>query len=208
MRNSFAILILVACVISSVANTANAYYVAQLGRWLTRDPAADVMRMRMESPPIIGAGRAFLVRDSQPSGSSCPLGRCQSGDFGRSFGQVANAAYAGGVNLYQYVLDRPTTLVDPSGLLADYGNYCGSANKGGMPVDGLDTCCLQHDRCYEKCGGASGVCGVFSPSRCRRKCDAELCGCAAMSDCEWGIGCNAYRAALMGLFCSNAGHVF
>ena len=30
-----------------------------------------------------------------------------------------------------------------------HGRYCGLGNIGGKAVDGKDSCCQQHDKCYE-----------------------------------------------------------
>lgn len=29
-----------------------------------------------------------------------------------------------------------------------YGNYCGSGNNGGEPIDDIDGACQEHDMCY------------------------------------------------------------
>ena len=67
---------------------------------------------------------------------------------------------------YRYVDDNSPNMTDPSGLipwvaiwwLIDhalwYGEYCGPGSSAGPPVgpapmDALDQCCLDHDRCYD-----------------------------------------------------------
>merc|ERR1712055_299322 len=33
--------------------------------------------------------------------------------------------------------------------LVSYGNWCGFGNNGLTPVDGMDDCCMKHDKCYD-----------------------------------------------------------
>ena len=110
--------------------------------------------------------------------------------------------YDAGMNLYAYVGNNPSNMVDPTGKVA-YGNYCGSGSRGGAPIDDLDRACKNHDDCYDKCG-VSGVKGVICPSICARKCDRKLCFGAGSSSCglfDWK--CNAAKRITMGIFCGN-----
>ena len=52
----------------------------------------------------------------------------------------------GDTNLYRALADSPLNVVDPSGLFG-YGLYCGPRNGPGIPIDGLDRACEEHDRC-------------------------------------------------------------
>lgn len=65
-------------------------------------------------------------------------------------------------NLYEYVGDDPINYIDPQGLLAIYGNWCGPNWTGGReerydpahdalysnPIDALDRACEDHDKGY------------------------------------------------------------
>lgn len=65
----------------------------------------------------------------------------------------------GDVNLYAYVKNRPTMLVDPLGLAG-----CGPFGMSIPDPWGLSECCDAHDNCYDKCEG-------------RKKCDETFCTC-------------------------------
>lgn len=49
-----------------------------------------------------------------------------------------------------------------------YGNWCGPGYSGpGDPVDGIDRCCMKHDKCYE----------AVSREKDKEACDVHLIGC-------------------------------
>jgi hypothetical protein len=66
------------------------------------------------------------------------------------------------------------------------GNWCGGNWSGGQvpslnggkdgtakPMDSMDSCCMQHDFCYEKCDKVP----ASQHKACLKKCDATLVGC-------------------------------
>lgn len=79
-------------------------------------------------------------------------------------------------------------------LLLAYGNYCGGGRspeagalkrgwKPPCPVDDLDACCQEHDRCWvrHKCSGVTAAQGY--PEMCRQ-CNKQLAWCAQKVDCH------------------------
>ena len=80
---------------------------------------------------------------------------------------------------YIYVLNNPINLTDPSGKAPVYGNYCGSGNNPGQPIDQLDASCKSHDICYGKIGlaGFDAFKNPKDPKKCGAKdaCDDKLC---------------------------------
>jgi len=103
------------------------------------------------------------------------------------------------MNLYEYVGSNPINRSDPSGA-AWYGNWCGPGGGPGAPINQLDACCQAHDNCYTACGVA-GVWGVVGPNACARRCDLQLCICAAKANCNWSWRCNSFRAGVLCVFC-------
>jgi hypothetical protein len=85
-------------------NIVSAYYAAHIGRFTTRDPYGDTVRIgtEMEAPPDAGTRMEFIARDQFD-----PL-----------------AVYHDGMNLYQYAWSAPTGNSDSSGLAVTIVN-CG-----------------------------------------------------------------------------------
>jgi RHS repeat-associated protein len=114
--------------------------------------------------------------------------------------------FVDGMSVYQGWFDLKFKL-DPSGK-AVYGNWCGAGPviapgaPGPAPIDDLDSCCRDHDRCYDRCGVA-GVWGVLGGNACARACDRVLCFCADRANCRWKIGCNCFRVVVIDIFCLN-----
>lgn len=91
MNGSFARAMLVVAAITVVPSTASAYYAAHMGRFTSRDPFGEAMRIGVGIPNDSGIG--FIVRD-----------------------QIDPAAnYHDGMNLYQYTMSNPIVRTDPSG---------------------------------------------------------------------------------------------
>jgi RHS repeat-associated protein len=104
---------------------------------------------------------------------------------------LKNAEIQSGPNLYRYVGNNPVNGIDPLGLIAIYGNWCGPDWTGGRqeqfyrhrtgfyapPIDGLDAACVKHDICYYKCR-RDYPCDPEKRSRCFKACDAQLSNAA------------------------------
>lgn len=48
-------------------------------------------------------------------------------------------------------------------LYNDYGHHCGYRRSEVAPVDGVDACCLAHDRCYDDAVADQCNSSWFSP---------------------------------------------
>ena len=98
------------------------------------------------------------------------------------------------LNKFSYVHQNPLSKIDPFGLFAYHGNWCGwnwtggyekpwdklsSAEKNNVkpPIDALDACCETHDKCHANCR-ESFPCNKQSQSRCLESCDRRLYYCA------------------------------
>jgi len=111
--------------------------------------------------------------------------------------------------LYAYVSNNPVNWVDPKGLAAFHGNWCGPDHTGGyskpwngltsgerrnalFPIDGMDSCCQDHDKCYAKCRDQY-PCDEGARADCFRLCDRALDQCAnrnltGMPLTDWVMG--------------------
>ncbi len=97
--------------------------------------------------------------------------------------------FDGGINFYIYVENNSINYVDSSGLGGSwcprYGNYCGIDWSGGKeirageigpdvaPVDAMDKCCKEHDKCVYAAEHPKDKC---SPGK-RKECDKALGKC-------------------------------
>jgi RHS repeat-associated protein len=123
----------------------------------------------------------------------------------------------GGANFYAYVEGNPTEGVDPRGLVAIHGNWCGPDWTGGQkesyskardvngyyknPIDPLDSFCQKHDRNYEQCR-INYPCEKTDRKACMSLADRELQKSANeyASSQPWtpqGLG-NAVKARIVG----------
>jgi hypothetical protein len=98
-----------------IPNMAHAFYAAHMGRFTTRDPFGEMLRIGSEVfPPSssVGLQPGFIARDQ----------------FRFTPG------YADGYNLYQYVQSDPIMRFDPSGQksVTTCGEYCSGYSQGGF----------------------------------------------------------------------------
>lgn len=108
-----------------------------------------------------------------------------------------------GFNLYEYVQNNPTDLIDPLGLLAfhHYGNFGGPGWSGGRyvsedkmtlqdmnvaAIDSLDKCYKNHDICIYMCYNNNSCSSGLTRGVCVALCDFKL------SNCEMNIARNPY----------------
>jgi RHS repeat-associated protein len=184
------------------------WFDAQYARWLSRDPAGDVdgvdLYCYVGDAPIlrtVSSGFASYITDRAllmmgPTGPCTPILGDSTDGLGTSSDILSdyNSEYA----------FHPTSFADTAYVGLHYGNYCGVGGSG-TPIDALDTCCMQHDRCYARCGRRGGIGGVLLWSWCRRSCDRHLCWCALMASCPFpGVECRAAQALIVGIFCGNS----
>ncbi|MBI4689517.1 MAG: RHS domain-containing protein [Nitrospirae bacterium] len=104
------------------------------------------------------------------NGPPTKVASCKSSSFSSSLESLLSSPLK--LNPFIYVGNNPVNEIDPKGLTI-HGNYCGPGNKPGDPIDELDTCCMNHDNCYQKLGAAwnnRNKCGV-------KECDRILCNC-------------------------------
>lgn len=96
------------------------------------------------------------------------LGRyCQSDPIG----------LRGGINRYVYANSRPLQFTDAMGLAPWAGfNWCGPGDNGLPPVNCIDQACMDHDKCYDRCGATASTrwlpLNLFSG--CTGKCDYQF----------------------------------
>ncbi|MBU0534130.1 MAG: hypothetical protein KJ887_04980 [Candidatus Omnitrophica bacterium] len=92
-------------------------------------------------------------------------------------------------NRYPYCMNNPVNFIDPAGLLATHGNWCGpghSAGESGKPsesdwtannaVDWLDQICKEHDACFQGVDPATGKSECTDDKKNKNKCNEEMCG--------------------------------
>jgi RHS repeat-associated protein len=81
------------------------------------------------------------------------------------------------INLYVYAINNPILYTDPSGLNI-HGNWCGPGGSGPAK-DGVDTICMNHDKCYDKSGATwrDNLFGTKDKNKnmCIVDCDKQLC---------------------------------
>jgi RHS repeat-associated protein len=105
------------------------------------------------------------------------------------------------LNLYLYAYASPTMEIDPTGLIPPiHGRYCGpqSGQGVGRPVDDLDQCCCQHDRCWEihRCTASN----QFFYRDCAL-CSSILCDCLKAIKCKTAR-CKTLKAIFMAYACT------
>ena len=140
--------------------------------------------------PFQYTGREF----DQETGAYYYRARYYAPQTGR-FASEDPAKFFGGNNFYDYVLNDPTDLVDPTGKFSFYihGNWCGPGWTGGQwesydpahdisgpsgpyyngPIDYTDSVCRDHDMCYYGCR-RDHKCNKGARRNCMRQCDYSL----------------------------------
>ncbi|MBI5834812.1 MAG: hypothetical protein HZB16_21130 [Armatimonadetes bacterium] len=134
--------------------------------------------------------------------------------------------YRGGVGLYGYVGNSPSSRIDPSGRCGGgvrqvpglhgflgYGNYCGpyvgDRTFQAPALDPVDSCCKAHDWCFQHVpGGCGGACQLYK-SECA-KCTETLARCLLTADCglsENAGSCEFYRQVAIYIYGVPAGVV-
>jgi hypothetical protein len=162
--------IIVVLFVLLTAQIASAYYCPSTGRWLSRDPlgepgfenlraAGAVPRIGQVTSPISITSSRWINRD--------PIVEAKE------------------PNRYVFVKNSPIQKIDIHGLgianYPQYGNYCGGGYCGGKvlkkcdvcdfsvpPKDAMDSCCKNHDKCYDDAKGDTAK---------LHTCDQNLCGC-------------------------------
>jgi RHS repeat-associated protein len=137
----------------------------------------------------------FTAREfDQESGIYYYRARYYDPQIGR-FASEDPARFFAGSNFYDYVLNNPTDLVDPTGKfwIHPHGNWCGPDWTGGHtemydpahdmsgpsgpyyngPIDYTDSVCKDHDICYYDCR-RDHKCDKGSRRNCMRQCDGNL----------------------------------
>jgi len=112
---------------------------------------------------------------------------------------------------YKYADNKPTTHVDPSGLLFGYGygKYCGYSRKascppgsGPRPDDAIDAACERHDCCL-KTGWDCWKLTSCDSKLCSESFDAYNFGCAQSypNDPKKRDACKDAAVTIGGAFC-------
>ena len=123
-------------------------------------------------------------------------------------------------NKFIYTRNRANSLIDFSGLspidilVPTYGKYCGPGYTGGErgtkrnfniePIDNLDNCCKQHDKCYYDCENKIDNKGKCSPkpslsaeitdiNYCKKKCNKDICNCILNIGASEGYNGDIYK---------------
>jgi RHS repeat-associated protein len=166
-----------------------------LARWLTKDPL-------WPSEPAYEYVRNLPILDIDPLGlSSTAVANCYSACTGCFACIVLGSLLCGYRCTDCFACLRPSKPTKPVGIPPIYGNYCGPQSGpwgyGWKPGeihppahDELDSCCMDHDKCFEDHG-----CNVFNQTfriSCRL-CTSSLCSCLTVANCHWSPACNIAR---------------
>lgn len=104
-----------------------------------------------------------------------------------------------GQDQFGYVRGRVVSYRDRSGLFFGYGNWCGPRNGPDEPINKVDECCRDHDRCL------ATPCDWFTK---KPICDLQLCACVARNfgdGCRWWqVGCWCGQWSLLKYACTNS----
>ena len=135
---------------------ANAWYSPSQQRWLNRDPLGEPGFDLLTGRVNFQSNQPFSLETEMDGDSP---------------------------NLYWFVDNRPTTEIDPLGLLLGfgYGNWCGysRSGQGGNPIDAVDAACQKHDNCLATWADA-----------CKFKfCNVKFCRDVAFADCKGDKAC-------------------
>ncbi|MFO7783734.1 MAG: RHS repeat-associated core domain-containing protein [Desulfatiglandales bacterium] len=89
-------------------------------------------------------------------------------------------------HLFLYSENNPVNKIDPKGMFAYHGNFCGPGHgdlNHDMPLPfskdgGIDQCCYEHDKCYNE----GGISTPYTSPLCtddpdQKNCDRKLCNC-------------------------------
>jgi RHS repeat-associated protein len=196
------------------------YYEANLGRFVSLDPVTSGLNWyRYVANPVKGI---------DPSGLQ--VGYCPK------CGGITYGGYC--PNCTPPVPKPPYPQPKPPRQPWGYGNFCGpyrgkflneeEARKhlpdqqkcrqvmqpppGGGPIDSLDKCCMEHDKCYRCLDPRPSTWEIVRVIICRvpwnrrtGPCDAELCRCAIQDvDCSKSPNpreCSFWRIGIIAIFC-------
>lgn len=124
---------------------------------------------------------------------------------------IAGGGSQDGLNKFVYVRHNPVGNLDPTGMLAYYGNWCGPNWSGGCtgwgcqspPIDELDLACKDHDICYR-----TNKCSYewLWPGQAQMACDIELC--QSLKDLRRGICQTANLPTSTVIMCNRADQIW